>query len=129
MRHSHQDGRSESFADYAESYVRRAVARERERLDRRQDLEARAKAIAEWLRQRYGKRVRVLLFGSLVDPDRFAPGSDIDLAVEGLSPTEYWEAWGLAEERADDASLDFVRMESASRGLREVIRAEGRELP
>ena len=85
-------------AAYTRAYVRRAEACEAERRARCADLEDRARRIARSLRERFGGRVKVFLFGSLTDPDRFAHDSDIDLAVEGLSPTEYWDAWALAEE-------------------------------
>lgn len=46
---------------------------------------------ARLLRERYGIS-RVRAFGSLVHQRRFHTGSDIDLAVEGLEPADYWEA-------------------------------------
>ena len=46
---------------------------------------------AEVLRQRYGAR-RVIPFGSLVGDSPWHAGSDLDLAVEGLSAEALWEA-------------------------------------
>ncbi len=48
-----------------------------------------ASLIADLLVQQHGAR-RVILFGSLTR-DRFTKESDIDLAVEGLPPTRYFE--------------------------------------
>jgi predicted nucleotidyltransferase len=45
--------------------------------------------IVDFLIQQYNVQ-RVILFGSLTR-DRFVAESDIDLAVEGLSPTNYFE--------------------------------------
>ncbi len=56
--------------------------------------QARAEAdrLADLLRQQYGVR-RVILFGSLVRGS-FVEGSDIDLAVEGLSRADFFRALG-----------------------------------
>ena len=48
-----------------------------------------AQQIVDWLVQRYPVQ-RVILFGSLAR-DRFVAASDIDLAVEGLPPANYFE--------------------------------------
>jgi len=50
-----------------------------------------AQTAARLLKERYGVN-RVRVFGSLVHAGRFHEGSDIDLAVEGLLPADYWEA-------------------------------------
>lgn len=121
-------GAAAEFSRYIDAYRRRADAREAERLARIQQLRGRAEFIARELRAAYGKRVHVHLFGSLLDPDRFNSDSDIDLAVEGLSPSEYWDAWSRAEPFAGDAGLDLVRLETAAPTLREVVRLEGEEL-
>ncbi|MFQ5595518.1 MAG: nucleotidyltransferase family protein [Anaerolineae bacterium] len=50
-----------------------------------------ARQAAQLLRERYGvSRVRV--FGSLLHPNYFHAGSDVDLAVEGLTVRDYWDA-------------------------------------
>lgn len=117
---------SASVRHYIRAYERRADAREAERLQRFERLRERAAAIARSLREAYG--ARVVLFGSLLDRDHLAPNADIDLAVEGLSPSEYWEAWEGVERFAGDARLDFIRLEWAPPGLQELIREEGVEL-
>ena len=48
------------------------------------------RAVVELLVQRYGA-TRVILFGSLAR-GRFSPGSDIDLAVEGIEKARFFEA-------------------------------------
>lgn len=113
----------------AKAYRRRADAREAERLARFEELRTRALRVAGALRAAFGDRVRVYLFGSLLEPLRFRLDSDIDLAVEGLSPSEYWEALALVEPDAPGARIDLVRLESASAALRDVVRSEGELLP
>ncbi len=52
-----------------------------------------ARRLARVLATEYGA-ARVLAFGSVVEPGRFDPRSDIDLGVEGLAPERFFEALG-----------------------------------
>lgn len=70
---------------------------------------------------------QVILFGSLVYPERFHPSSDIDLAVTGLPPLDYFTAVA----RLQDLSVfkvDLVRLERCPVELKAAIDAEGRVL-
>jgi predicted nucleotidyltransferase len=72
------------MASYVEAWRRRAAEEERAQEDR----QARARRVAAELARVLGERYaasRVLLVGSL-RRGTFGPRSDIDLAVEGLSP-------------------------------------------
>jgi hypothetical protein len=111
--------------EIARAYRRRADARERDRLERFQSLRERAQAIATELRAAFGTDVRVYAIGSLLDVDRFHAGSDIDLVVEGLDPEQYWRAGRIAEEAGGGTRVDLLRLETASRGLRECVSATG----
>jgi predicted nucleotidyltransferase len=71
---------------------------------------------------------RTVLFGSLAHQGWFAPDSDVDLAVEGLRPADYWEAWGLLEDCLRDRSVDLIELETASESLREAVERYGIEL-
>jgi uncharacterized protein len=71
---------------------------------------------------------RVVLFGSLAHGAWFQPGSDIDLAIEGLSGDAYWQAWKMLEELITDRSVDLVEIETAGRSLESAIRQSGIEL-
>lgn len=86
-------GMDRPIEEYVERW-RRRQAREGER-NRRLAQQARrdAERIAAMLREKFGA-TRVVLFGSLVT-DRFSANSDIDLAVDGLAPADYFLA--LAE--------------------------------
>lgn len=71
---------------------------------------------------------RVILFGSLVDRGWFSPESDVDLAVEGLAPEDYWEAWRLVESVVGARPVDLIELEGASDALRRTIERDGIEL-
>jgi predicted nucleotidyltransferase len=125
MRMNESFGRSAPAGEHATELVRRAGVQEAERQRRREDLRRRARSAAERIHGRWGRGVRVFLFGSVRDPDLFSLESDLDLAVHGLSPEEYWDAWAEIEICGGDARMDFVRVESASESLRERITREG----
>lgn len=79
------------------------------------------------LRERFSAR-RIVLFGSLARPGAAHEESDVDLAVEGLSPpVEYFSACA-AVEAIVQAPLDLVELDRASPSLLARIAAEGREL-
>lgn len=108
-------------------YVNGLRARERRR---QADLDesyrakrALAARMAEILRSEFGAR-RVLLIGSLTDRARFHEGSDIDLAVEGVAPERFWQAWGRLEEITGDA-FDLVTLETCTPALRARVEVEG----
>jgi uncharacterized protein len=71
---------------------------------------------------------RVLLFGSLADEVWFTSDSDVDLAVEGLAPHDYWAAWRTVEEIITDREVDLVDLEAASGALQQAIIRYGLEL-
>ena len=79
---------------------------------------------AALLRRRFAVR-RVILFGSLADGDWFSADSDIDVAVEGLAPGDYWEAWRLLESVIGERPVDLVEIESAGESLRRMIERTG----
>lgn len=88
---SPEDGsRHERFAPYVDAWRQRLAAeREAAEAGRQRALEE-ARRAAEILARRYGVS-RVVLFGSLAWR-RFGPSSDIDLAVEGLPPRQFFRA-------------------------------------
>lgn len=105
---------------------------ERQTLRRIQERAVHAKAAAEkcarFLAATY-KVQRVWLFGSLVQLDRVHQGTDIDLAVEGLAPADYFAAladmYGLVEPGIE---IDLIPIESAQPLIRHHILAEGQIL-
>ena len=82
---------------------------------------------ANLLKSRFGVR-RVVLFGSLADEVWFRTDSDVDLAVEGLSAEDYWDAWRLVEDVIRERQVDLIEIESTGKTLRQVIERHGIEL-
>jgi uncharacterized protein len=110
-----------------DSYI--AAWRERRARDERARLEARAAAmvlareLADVLVTRYGA-TRVVLVGSLARGD-FAPGSDIDLAAEGVPDDRFFAAGADLEARSGGVSVDLVPLESATSAYRQRVEEEG----
>lgn len=69
---------------------------------------------------------RIILYGSLVKGS-YRPGSDIDLAVEGLPAEHHFRVWSELE-REEGGELDLQRWEEFSEGFRGVILSYGRVL-
>ena len=79
------------------------------------------------LKKDFGTR-KVILFGSLARESWFTADSDVDLAVEGLSPDDYWPAWRMIETIIQDRKVDLIEIERVGESLREVIESDGVEL-
>jgi uncharacterized protein len=93
----------------------------------REQLLVRIKKAAEQLKERFGVK-RVFLFGSVAHGAGFSSRSDVDLAVEGVSGSDYWKAWGLVEEILEDRNVDFIDLEMAGESLRHAVARHGIEL-
>ncbi len=114
----------EAMARYRRTAEARDSARQRESEQRRQAAWAVAHRAARLLQETYSAS-RVIAFGSLAHGAWFSPGSDIDLAVEGVPITDFWRAWA-ALDRIDPAfEIDLVSLESAPERLRSEISAQG----
>lgn len=70
-----------------------------------------ARECARLLKEEFGAQ-RVVLFGSMLDPERMWWGSDIDLAVWGLPEKDFFKA-GAAIERGHDFCVDLVEVQHA----------------
>ena len=102
---------------------------EREAQLRTQERAARARAAAEtcaaYLAEHHDVR-RVWLFGSLVQPLRAHAQTDIDLAVEGLAPADYFMALaGLYTLVDTGVEIDLVPIETAQPLVSKRIFSEG----
>lgn len=93
----------------------------------REQLLNRVRQVAAELKARF-KVKRIILFGSLANADWFTLDSDVDLAVEGLTSGDYWQAWRLAEDIINTRQVDFVDIETAKESLRQAILRYGIEL-
>jgi hypothetical protein len=85
-----------------------------------------ASALARELRNRFGAE-RVVLFGSLARGE-FSGRSDIDLAVWGISPGEFYRAVAFASGCNKVWAVDLVDAEDCSESLKRNIAQEGVEL-
>jgi predicted nucleotidyltransferase len=99
------------------------VAEER----KEQALEA-AEACIQLLKERFGAR-RVILFGSIAGQGPWHGRSDIDLAVEGLTPEEFFPAYSACCDLLPRGlELDLVPLEDAYPEMRARILGEA-EMP
>jgi predicted nucleotidyltransferase len=75
--------------------------------------------------------VEVFLFGSAAGRGPFRLDSDVDIAVAGVPPGQYYQAWAVAEAAARSAGvgrLDLVDLASAADWLVREIRTTGERL-
>lgn len=91
---------------------------------RRQQAQEAAEVCARVLKEQFGVR-EVYLFGSLAGQSPWHSRSDIDLAVEGLAPSQYVSAlsalWPLLPEGVE---LDLITLENAPPELMARIKGE-----
>jgi predicted nucleotidyltransferase len=79
---------------------------------------------ADLLQERFGAK-RVIPFGSVVGHGTWHAGSDLDLAVEGVAPEQFFRAWSMLRELLPPGlDVDLVALEQASEGLRARILGE-----
>jgi predicted nucleotidyltransferase len=86
-----------------------------------------AHAAARRLKDDYGA-TRVVLYGSVLDAERFGPRSDIDLATQGIPAADYWRAWGAIEQLAPEFEINLVALETAKDSLLKHIDEQGMDL-
>lgn len=86
-----------------------------------------AHQVARLLKENYDVN-RVRLFGSLLHPDQFHADSDVDLAVEGLTMANYWDA--LADVLFFDSEfiIDLVDPETCPSAIWDIVEREGVDL-
>ena len=79
---------------------------------------------ADLLHERFGAK-RVIPFGSVVGHGLWHPDSDLDLAVEGVAPEQFFRAWSMVRELLPlGLDVDLVALEQASDVLRARILGE-----
>lgn len=79
---------------------------------------------AALLRARFGAK-RVIPFGSVVGAGTWHAGSDLDLAVEGVAPEQFFRAWSaLRALLPPGLDIDLVDLEQAGEALRARILGE-----
>ena len=79
---------------------------------------------ADLLQERFGAK-RVIPFGSVVGYGAWHSGSDLDLAVEGVAPEQFFRAWSMLRELLPPGlAVDLIALEQTSEGLRARILGE-----
>ena len=79
--------------------------------------------VATEILKKYGAR-RIFVFGSLCQTERFHPGSDIDIAVEGISPKQFFRA-AADLMMAVDFPIDLEPLEELEDVFRDMINKKG----
>lgn len=116
-----------------EMTIYRAAAERRKR--RQQDAlrERRAQALetacqlAAMLRERFSA-TRIMLFGSSLHPHWYSTTSDIDLAVWGIAPSQFYAAVAHCQDQDSAFSVDLIDMSDCPSSLHAVIVSEGIDL-
>lgn len=83
-----------------------------------------AQQAADLLKHEFGVK-KVVLFGSMLTPATIHERSDVDLAVWGLNPKDYYQAVGQLLALNPNLSVDLVEAESASPRLLQAIESTG----
>ncbi len=109
-------------------YQRSALLREErrrlalaERLQRAQEV---AVTAAHLLQEQYGA-TKVVLYGSVAHGYGFHAESDIDLAVEGIVPAQFWRVWASLDPIDPSFEINLVAVEEATPRLLKVLKTEG----
>ena len=103
----------EQLAQYRAAAQRRHQ-QQRDRLQQRQQLGlAVAQRAGELLKQEFGAK-KIVLFGSMRSLDRIHKRSDVDLAMWGINPRDYFRAVGELLAIHPEIAVDLVEAESAS---------------
>jgi predicted nucleotidyltransferase len=110
----------ESLAVYRQTARERAQRTAQARRQRREKAWEVARAAATLLKSRY-HAARVVAFGSLIQSDRFHLWSDVDLAVWGLAPADYFEAVARVLDIGGEIKVDLIMVEKCKPILREAI--------
>lgn len=114
----------EQMAGYRASAHKRQQQK-RDRLRQRQQLGLAIAQQASELLKRNFQVEKVMLFGSMRALDRIHDRSDVDLAVWGLNPQDYFRAVGQLLALHPDILVDLVEVETAPPRLLHEIETTG----
>ncbi len=96
---------------YRKAWARQAEERRRYCRERRNEAHEEAEKLAARITG-YPGVSKIMLFGSVLKEDRFREDSDIDLAVWGLRPRDYFKALSDLENHSS-FPVDLIPMEDA----------------
>jgi len=83
-----------------------------------------ARQAASLLYEAFGAK-KVVLFGSLLHRERFASWSDIDMAVWGVPPADFFKAAAKIMDVSPEFEVDVIAGECCPDALRQKLEAEG----
>jgi len=113
-----------TMAVYRATAQRRAADATRALASRRARAQDVARQAAILLKEQFGA-TQVVVFGSTVHGHWFTATSDIDLAVSGLAPEDYFTAVARLQDLSPEFQVDLVALERCKAALRESITREG----
>lgn len=83
-----------------------------------------ANLAADILKTKYSAN-KVLLFGSLLDDNKFDENSDIDLAISGVRDDKFYEALGTIMQIVAPFDVDLIDINDCRESIRKSIEREG----
>jgi len=86
-----------------------------------------ARSAANLLRERFAA-TQVVIFGALAHQHWFGPGSDIDLAVWGITASQFYRAVATVMDINQDFQVDLVDPENCHPTIRQALETEGIEI-
>jgi predicted nucleotidyltransferase len=102
-------------------------SKKKEKEKRRQDALTKAKEAAKILKDKY-KAEKVVLFGSVLDQDRFYLRSDVDLAVFGLKDELFYKAYAEVMNILSGFEVDLLDYKECRESFKKEIKERGVEL-
>ena len=102
-------------------------SKKEEKEARRQEALTKAKKAAEILKVKY-KAEKVVLFGSVLDKDRFYMRSDVDLAVFGLKDELFYKAYAEVMNILSGFEVDLLDYKECRESFKKEIKERGVEL-
>jgi predicted nucleotidyltransferase len=117
----------EKMAVYRATARQRQI-RERDRLKQRFQLGRTIARRASHILKHDFQADRVVLFGSMLSEKRVHDRSDVDLAVWGLDPKDYFRGLGQLLSLEPDISVDLIDAELAPPRILQDIESQGIEL-
>ncbi len=117
----------EQMAEYRQTARRRLEADKHAREVRRVRAWDVAREGAALLKQSYGVE-RVVVFGSLLDPEQFSERSDVDVAAWGLTSSNWLKAMLAVQYLVPDIEINLVDVGVCSPALLAVIERDGVDL-
>lgn len=118
----------ENLEKYVSAWKNRLEDKERETKKRLEQAKNSAQTCANMLIEDYGVN-KVYLVGSIQNPDRFHKKSDVDLAVSGLNPEDYYESLSRCWDKVPSGmTVDLISLEELSEDARSSLLENGKEL-